>query len=418
MYPFYKMDDHVSTIIRDGVVVIPLLDKRETTLFRESFVAAQLKFPEFLHDAEAEKLPYVMGGFGGYGNPSSFHNAFVRTLRLYTVRPMVKFFKRLAKRLNTDNPIYEPSPMDANGKWFFLMVPDGMCLRPKGSSVSSESPHRDLNPQIVTPLETNNAQNALKEFLPNPYDYVFGGWINLDDSDTGRESNQYFSCVKGSHKDHITLKQKTGSESGFATEEAKKVNTDKIVIPPGHIVIFFQRILHIVTPRKIKVDSFRQFRIWRITHALERPAPLNGWSHMMKCVKDFAVPLKPSSQFPPMYSKNHASCFLFKDTQNDPIFWSKKKVKDVCMDVEKTCKGKMNNGKVYQVVKRFMPSLKDLNLHSGVAPYELFEVDWMYPNRKWYIPRNMRLDTVEDVMKLKLLKRVKRNSKTIQFSTA
>ncbi|CAN0506623.1 unnamed protein product, partial [Phaeothamnion confervicola] len=158
-----------------------------------------------------------------------------------------------------------------------------------------------------------------------------------------------------------------------------------IIVPPGHTVIFFQRILHIVTPRKLKFDSYRQFRCWRITRARERPAPLNGWREMMQCVKEFAVPRLPSSQVPPMYSSNHASCFLFKATENDPIHWSHLKVKSVCFDDEKICKGKNNAGKPYRMVRRFMPSLKELHMENGVRPYELQEVDFMYPNRKWVI---------------------------------
>ncbi|CAN0347700.1 unnamed protein product, partial [Phaeothamnion confervicola] len=224
------MDTFVDDIIRDGVAVVPVLDERETTLFRDAFIAAEKQFPEFLHTAAAEQLPYVMGGFGAYASASSFHNAYVRTLRIYTAKTMVTFFKKLAKRMDTSNPIRENTSMDPEGKWYFQPLFDRMCKRHKGSSVSSESPHRDLNPQIVTPIPP-----GIDQFLPAQYDYAFGGWLNLDE----RGRDQFFTCVKKTHRDHVTLKKKRGAESGFATEEPKEVVADRIIVPPGQTVIFF-----------------------------------------------------------------------------------------------------------------------------------------------------------------------------------
>jgi hypothetical protein len=154
-----------------------------------------------------------------------------------------------------------------------------------------------------------------------------------------------------------------------------------IIVPPGHIVILYQRILHIVTSRTSKYDSYRQFRTWRITKAPERPAPLNGYAETLRCVRDFAVPKKPSSQDPPMYSSNHGSAFLFKDDKNDLIRWSRLKFKTVCMAKESTCGSGKNMGRKYVLVERFMKSLEEMNLHEGVRPYELFEVHLLLPGR-------------------------------------
>jgi hypothetical protein len=407
---------HVEEMINDGVTVLPLLTETETTLFRESFIAAQKAFPEFLHDNKAEKLPFTMGGFGAYGNPSSFHNGYIRTLRLYTALPMLRFFRELKDRLgelsNTDDyPIREETPIKKDGKWYFQMLFDRMCMRPKGSSISAESPHRDLNPQLVTKINDKS-----DKYLPSPYDYVFGGWINLD----SRGRDQKFTCVKGTHKDYITLKKNTRAESGFATEEPSKVKHDTVIVPPGHIVVFFQRLLHIVTPNEMKYDSFRQFRCWRITHSVEQPLPLNGLEEMNRCINDFAVPLLPSSQWPPMYSKNHSSSFLFSEDKNDPRIWTKNKVKRVCYDKERTCNGKKNKGRKYILCERFMRSMRELGFHQHVRVYGPREEQWLRPGRKWLLPSPERVQylvtNVKDVLSMKLIKELeKKGGKKYRF---
>jgi hypothetical protein len=235
-------------------------------------------------------------------------------------------------------------------------------------------------------------------------DYVFGGWINLD-----LDHDQSFTCLKGSHNDLLVLEKKQGSESGFATTgDRADTITDKITVPPGHMVVFFQRILHVVTPHKVTFDSFRQFTCWRLTLSSvdEKVAPLNGWEDFNTTIMDFGVPKLPSGQIPPMYSANHASCFLFKDNKNDPIWWSKK-VKAICKE-DKVCKGKKHAGRKYTVCKRFLPSLRELGLHGGMKPYKQCEIDMMTPSTTFVVPKKLTINSVNDIMTMGLIRRVQK----------
>ena len=75
---------------------------------------------------------------------------------------------------------------------------------------------------------------------------LFGGWINL-----GNEDN-YFDCVPGSH---IFSSTSTGDtlvhvrQKGFVRcDQPSRDSIHRVVIPPGHLLVFCERILHTVLP--------------------------------------------------------------------------------------------------------------------------------------------------------------------------
>lgn len=82
----------------DGVTVIPIMEQTETDLFRRAF--QECSFPEF--EPHTATQPYVMGAFGAYGNPSSFHNPYIRTLRMRMAAPMIDFFSGVKERRGGD----------------------------------------------------------------------------------------------------------------------------------------------------------------------------------------------------------------------------------------------------------------------------------------------------------------------------
>ena len=162
-------------LIEKGVVVFPILSEEETNIFRTAFQRVRGEFPEFVKNTE--DIPFVMGGFGAYGNPASFHNGYIRYLRLFTAPIMSEFFGHVAQELDRSNPVQEP-PQE--GQWYLEHLFDRMCCRPAGSSISAESAHRDLNPQTAIPTgemmtiskkkkgETVNVQMA--KYVPRPWD--------------------------------------------------------------------------------------------------------------------------------------------------------------------------------------------------------------------------------------------------------
>lgn len=199
----------------------------------------------------------ILGGFSAYGNPSSFHNLTVRFLR-QDLHSIVK---------NALQPYSQADDL-------FEQIIDRILIRPAGRRPSPESWHRDIAPDT------------------NPNDRVFGGWINLDDKD------QTFSCVPGTHNDPINYKT-----TGFAKIEPSdkayyQKHKTKVKIPPGHILVFDERLIHEVFPKAFKYTSYRLFMGWRITKSTQPLIP-----DLEQRLEDQAVmPLK-SGQMPRIYPK-------------------------------------------------------------------------------------------------------------------
>lgn len=337
-------------LFQDGVSIVPLLDKERTKYYREGF--KNIKFPEFIeHDCQ-----YVMGGFGAYGNPASFHNEIVRELRTETTPIMKQFFRQEFQKNFPEQTFY------------IERLFDRMCVRKQGTTIPKETWHRDLNPMTMIPVDQKK-----KEYTPRPNEHVFGGWVNLDDEP------QYFSCALSTHTNNIIVK-KGKSESGFIAQENPSNDTKptKIKIPSGHAIVFYQKILHQVAPQKYRKDSFRQFQLFRIVSSETQPEPLFSKEKINKWIDNQATPLLPSGQHPPMYSSNHSSIFLFRGNQNDPIEFSKK-INPKCL-IQQTCQSGKNKDRQYHIVQRFLTSLRELGLPM-YPPYSKEEKQIFFPQQ-------------------------------------
>ncbi len=258
-------------LIKDGVAVVPLFTPAEVIDWNARLLAELKVFPEYVDAEHASKL--VDGGFGALANPGSFHNPTVRALRMEINKRTRAFFGVVSAQLH---------PSDAE-QWKIEQLVDRLALRPKGSSTSSESWHRDQSPTK---------------------DAVFGGWVNLDS-----DRLQYFSCNPRTHHE-------SPDGLGFATlppELGKIADTKKvrIEIPPGHWVVFYQNLVHEVAKMKQTQDSMRLyigFRLTRSVHPLfveEKPdkdfgASFDWHSHVF--VKQGPPPLA-SGQYPPLWAK-------------------------------------------------------------------------------------------------------------------
>ena len=242
-------------------------------------------------------------------------------------------------------------------------------FRPAGASPSAESWHRD---------ESKYAEDA---------DTVFGGWLNLDDQD------QFFSCVPGTHT-------QTSKNKGFAKisdkSQIESFNQTKtsVRIPPGHILIFYERMVHEVVSGKKKYNMYRLFLGWRLTYSnkslidlhLEqiRSLPdgdvqkilhkdidmLNDLEYLLQ--NQAIIPIK-SGQMPPMYSKMHWNFPKQRDALEN---FSKAFKNDVL--TQRTVRQGKDEGRIYQVVPNVMPSLKKMEL--DLYPnYTKLEMDLHYP---------------------------------------
>jgi len=299
-------------LIENGYITFKVYDKNTLHSKRNTFLSECKQFQEF------NKLTnlYVLGGFSAFGNPSSFHNTFVRENRLNIYNKSKTILENL----------YPSKKIE--------LLFDRMLLRKTGTSPSRESWHRDISP------------------IKNEDDIIFGGWVNFDD-----ESN-YFSCVPKSHIKNSSLK------TGFAkidkkSDEFKELNKSrkKIEIEPGFAILFFQDIVHEVLSTKLKFDSYRIFHSLRITDSSEALYNKND------IIKNQSVPPLPSNQIPPMYAKLHWTNWL-------------EKLENFSQFIHENCKEnilRLTTNTTHNIVQKNMKSLLDygFKLYPEYTEYEL-----------------------------------------------
>jgi hypothetical protein len=357
----YIDQDFYTQLTQRGVAVLKIVDSsEELDKYRTEFLETIGNFPEYKQGANA----HVLGGFAAFGNPASFHNKLVRDLRM-------RAYSRLSPNISEINK-------KRNGHTYNLeALPDRMMLRKKGVSATAESWHRDVMPANKIELD----------------DELLGGWINLD------TSPQYFSTVPGSH---LNIRQ-SEIRSGFDTlvssidrelkqtkefsqlsklEQTKQIAlkvkeftnqnfAHKIEIPPMHMVVFPQYIMHEVVATKAKIDMFRLFTTWRLTVSEKPLHSINKFGENI--IADQAVPCLGGGMQPPMYSSNHLSYFVAKPFiiipniyKENMVTWSSETFKDECLSEQKSYtetqkKNVMNGSKTYRIVEKHMRSLKHYN---------------------------------------------------------
>ena len=232
-----------------GVAVYEVLNNAdkvngEVAQWRASLAASVNAAPEFKPVTPTEADPRTLferqdiklavGGFAALAHASSFHNEFARALRFR------------AEKYVVENDIFGLGANGVNEGKKLEQVVDRTMVRRPGQKPTAEAWHRDI------------ARGTLEG------DEVFGGWINLD-----TENNQYFSCVPGSAHDRPAAG--VDYESGFAkigkSSHPRVVSRSyRIVIPPGHMMVFNERTIHEVAPVECQGrSSCRLFFGWRIT---------------------------------------------------------------------------------------------------------------------------------------------------------
>jgi len=307
--------DYMQQLLERGVAVIPYPEHIRKSFNCTRFLSEQKEFIRPVKDT----TKYVMGGFGAFGNPSSFHHEEVRKLRLSIFKYVHPLFKNTFK-----------------GQYLEGIV-DRFAKREPGTSVSPESWHRDIS----------NVKK--KKTHGDPGDTIYGGWVNLDETNT-----QYFTCVPSTHMEEVV-------GAGFAKITKTDIpvynsKKEKISVPPNHLIIFNEKLVHAVTPSKIKTDTYRLFMKYRIT--TNPSCPLFSTAEISKIIDEQGVFPLSLEQTPPMYSKMHMVNWRSRVEEFSlnfhPQFLEQKKLKT---ETEMT-----------SYVMRFMPSLKEAGLEL-FSPY-------------------------------------------------
>lgn len=311
----------------EGYVVIPFLSEREIKIEKDAFKTALTQMTDvfknpqqMIRDDETfqylseQKNPQsatamlVGGGFAALGNPASFHNQFVRKLRARIHQHVIDM-------------VFKPK-LISDPELKFEQIIDRMMFRRPDQEVTEEKWHRD-------------------EADAGDDDDVFGGWINLDLKDDTKEysGNQIFSAAPTTHIGLKNIKKGFGKIPENERPGLRKLKK-RIVIPPGYVLIFYERLAHEVAKSESKVDRFRLFLGWRLTESENSVIPeLNSLLDDQK-----AMPLK-SGQAARMKPKLWWATSSFKDQA-----WSTTYVQDRHI-VTKTFKGGKKKGQTRNVIR-------------------------------------------------------------------
>lgn len=313
---------------KEGYVVIPFANTEQLLRLQKRFDATLDEFIVFKSIQTCKKIGFVLGGFSALGNAESFHNLFVRQLREWCMSHLMTHIFTNYKDYNVEQII------------------DRMMYRPIGFTPSRESWHRDESP------------NAKQD------DKMFGGWLNLN------SQNQYFSALPKTHQD-------VHGHKGFATirdkKEKKQYNNKKkiVTIPPGHILVFYENIIHEVLSRKTKYVQKRVYLAWRLTKSMEPYFP----DIQILLDQQSVMPLK-SLQIPPMYAKLHWTNW------RDKIKHFSHNIIEQCKETKKVKYGK-HKGDSHYITKRFLPPLTTYT--SNYTPYSTQERTMYKPNHELYL---------------------------------
>ena len=340
--------EYAETLVRRGAVAMPFLMPADLENMHERFEETLRTFPEYAHPARADTR-YVLGGFGALGNAASFHNPLVRELRWRAHENVHELFSFLhaagETRLTNDHRVH--------------VIVDRMRVLTHDAAIGVETWHRDRTPAHLT--------------LPD--DLIFGGWINLDLTRT-----QYLSAIPGSHRDPgVTTAgngfERVDTDAAKARHDALPAADRAIAVPPGHLLVFYQELLHQVLPRHpisarklaanpgLRQSEYRLFTGWRLTRDTQplRPTlPTNFFVEM-------AVPALKSGQPVRLYPKNYYEFGAVGGVQALAA-WSQATFPDAL------CTRRITRDRTYTVMPAVCPSLADCCARLGThVPYPLYE---------------------------------------------
>jgi len=321
----------------DGVLVLPVFDPSRALECVQACINATHEYPEYVN----HNTPRVLGGFCGYGAPSSYHHPIHRLHTEWAASaalPVLAAYEEL----------YGEQRMCETGQGRFLM-------RPMGKGPSAEAPHRDISRMQVPDSDS-----------------VFGGWLNLN------TFNQYFVCTPGDYLP--TVPDKVVKKAGFDLDASLAgPQMRKVLIPPGHMVLFFESIAHCVLTGVVTTPEplVRQHVVYRLTH--QRTSYMENTQYLQPSVREWcpkfntfireqATPPLKSGQAPVMYSASDASCRL-----GHVIAWSEDTFQSQTLCTKVGGKGTQREDQPYRVVQRYMTSLAayELPLFPAWEDYEV-----------------------------------------------
>ena len=335
----------VSMLRENGYCVIRVYSEEEVEDRHNKLKEALYNnMPEYLEGATL----FVRGGFGALGNASSFHLPIVRQMRREAHRVATQFFKEFFS--------YEVRKEEKieGEKLRLEQLIDRVRILRSGAEITQEVWHRDQTPRKKNP-------SVLED------DLIFGGWISLN-------GVQRFSAIKGSHKSMDAINNGNKGFSPLSAEECAKYTEEKnralefnsgvggrekggwyIEVPPGHMLIFQQELIHEVVGGKHKgEEQLRLFTGWRLTR---------GTQSFIKNPREFFVEQGvtniKSDQTPDMYPDRPWSNSTSSRTGLSQ--WSRETFQPYLLEYRSVASGACA-GETHQLVPKHMYSLYEVSL--------------------------------------------------------
>lgn len=351
-----------------GVVILPIFTNDELKEISPSFQDICLHPAEMKHISERQPCTRLaLGGVGYVPCPSVFYHPVIRGMYKKTYDTVIdsgilNHYKNQRFKegeitwtsLVPDRPLYRfvDQIVDENGKW-----------------------HRDIAPK-VSPDET--------------IDICFGGWVNLNQNIT-----QQFKCYLGTHRSdlHHPIYEKISSTGdlpndgkvGFSSFNDKNQKVLKacfdtmgniVNIPPGHLLIFRESLIHIV--KKNIGDTDPIMRIHTSFLISSNPVPLHDREniHQSGHKRKRSSSLKSNDsdeKIDLMTLFQNQAMIPVRSGQHTPTYSSFNlfpkslpKLTELSNQYSSSCHD--NNNRVL----KFLPSLKELNLmHPDMTLSEL-----------------------------------------------
>jgi hypothetical protein len=317
----------------NGFVVVMSHTAAETERLREDFKQTAESFPEFRHDlpVSATSRCYTRDGFGALCFASSFHNPFVRRVRIDAHRCLAPMFREL---IATEQ--WSPNKCLAQ-------IMDCMLMRQAEVFGTSENWGRNINSRTLAG------------------DRCFSGWMNLN------VDNDVFICKAGTHESlHAADSQKRfrGVVDAILIAELEAVH-EEVIVPPGAIIIIDETIVHMVSGVALKVEKYRVLLAWRLSSNIGSIFPTD----VMASIKKQGVVTLKTGHVPPMYPLTDV---MYRT--DELVNWSATQLQPcVLEEVDRDAKGVVFTNQKVLVPIRFAPSLEEVGLpmYDAYASYEM-----------------------------------------------
>jgi hypothetical protein len=349
----------MNFLSENGYIVLPVFPVNKPDglpFYEDNFLKTALQSPELKSNMEHTR--FVLGGVGYVPFASLWYSEIARCI---------------AREVY--HKVLEQNPFEIDENKYFCMLPDRPLIRFPGQVVAEKGKwHQD------------DAANSV-----DGTDLIYGGWVNLN-----RDVTQYFKAIPGTHNPNHpifnALEQKNGGKRGYSDFKSKKDQTyltnywknevkKLIEIPPGHVLIFQEHLIHTVFPNPpIDKPLLRLHTSFNISSSEiplhDRPTqPKHQKKRKIKALFEDQemIPVR-SGQHTPLYSPFH----LFPNSVHA--------LDELSSHYIECCK---QNGRV----KRFLPSMKEMSTKGGLEMRRKMDENEML----YYLPHKLQDGPAETI---------------------